>query len=147
MENCQCEPKLDGLAVLAEHPAIVVLAYLIVIFPWGIMQNVDFISELYLREMAYRSPYATPWVFALGFLDCSATIYLILCASPTYLGRLQRNDDGCCRHTHEHISHEKNDLGFVTAQRVPCMVHRFDGEIGEARIDFSVQMEIDATLR
>jgi len=114
MENCQCEPKLDGLAVLAEHPAIVVLAYLIVIFPWGIMQNVDFISE---------------------------------CASPTYLGRLQRNDDGCCRHTHEHISHEKNDLGFVTAQRVPCMVHRFDGEIGEARIDFSVQMEIDATLR
>lgn len=45
MSNCECQPKLDGLAVFAEHPAIVILAYLIVIFPWGITQNVDFISD------------------------------------------------------------------------------------------------------
>jgi len=45
MSNCRCEPKLEGIAFLAEDPAIVVVAYLIVIFPWGIMQNVDFISE------------------------------------------------------------------------------------------------------
>ena len=45
MSGCRCEPKLEGLAKFSEHPAIIVAAYLVVIFPWGVIQNIDFISE------------------------------------------------------------------------------------------------------
>lgn len=56
--NCRCEPKLAGLAEFSEHPAVIITAYLIVIFPWRIKQKVDFISEkwrtiMHTRHLAY----------------------------------------------------------------------------------------------
>lgn len=45
MSYCQCEPTPVGIAQFAEHPAVVIPAYLVVIFPWGIIQNIDFISD------------------------------------------------------------------------------------------------------
>lgn len=45
MPSCRCEPKLEGFAVFAEHPAVIITAYLVVIFPWGLVENVDFTTE------------------------------------------------------------------------------------------------------
>ena len=46
MSACQCIPRLEGLAPLADNPTVVIIiAYLIVIFPWGMIQNIDFITE------------------------------------------------------------------------------------------------------
>lgn len=45
MKSYRCEPELAGLVHLAGHPAIIITVHLVVIFPWGIIQNVDFISE------------------------------------------------------------------------------------------------------
>lgn len=53
MSNCKCIPKLEGLAVLAENPTVVVFAYSIVIFPWGIIHNVDCITEKW-RTIAHN---------------------------------------------------------------------------------------------
>jgi len=35
----------QGFAKLAEHPAVIVVAYLFVILPWGFLYNFDYISE------------------------------------------------------------------------------------------------------
>lgn len=45
MKCCCCNESDQLASSLAEHPAIIAVAYIAVIFPWAVLYNFDFISE------------------------------------------------------------------------------------------------------